>query len=85
MTRDWKIGICGVGFLALSLLAYALFGRPPYRFFTLLRWTVAVSSGLGAWALLQSEQTLPPNLVMPSAARRNSSVRQDEEIRVGTV
>lgn len=63
MTRDWKIGICGIAVVALALLAYALFGRPPYAFFSLLRCTVAISTGLGAWALYtESKRYLPVSL-----------------------
>ena len=65
MTRDWKIGICGVAFVALAVLAYALFGRPPYAFFSLLKFTVATSAGLGAWALyLESKRYLPVSLCL---------------------
>ncbi len=65
MTRDWKIGICGVTFVALALLAYALFGRPPYAFFSLLKFTVAISAGLGAWALhAESKRYLPISLCL---------------------
>lgn len=65
MTRDWKIGICGVCFVALGLLVYALFGRPPYAFFTLLKFTVAASAGLGAWALFAlSKRYLPISLCL---------------------
>ena len=60
MTRDWKIGIAGLALVAVALLAYALFGRPPYAFFSLLKYTVAVSAGFGAWALwLESKRYLP--------------------------
>jgi hypothetical protein len=60
MTRDWKIGVCGLALLSLAMLAYALFGRPPYAFFSLLKCTVAVSGGLGAWALwLESKRYVP--------------------------
>lgn len=65
MTRDWKIGICGVALIALTLLVYALFGRPPYAFFTMLKYTVAVSAALGAWALyIESKRYLPVALVL---------------------
>ena len=56
MTRDWKIGLCGVCALALALLAFALFGRPPYFIFSMLRWTVATATGLGAWALYRDSK-----------------------------
>jgi hypothetical protein len=60
MTRDWKIGVCGLALVAVALLAYALFGRPPYAFFSLLKYTVALSAGLAAWALwLESKRYLP--------------------------
>jgi len=60
MTRDWKIGVCGLAFVAVAFLAYALFGRPPYAFFSLLKCKVAVSAGMGAWALwLESKRYLP--------------------------
>jgi hypothetical protein len=52
MSRDWTIGIVGVAVLAEILLGYALFGKPPYVFYSILKWTVAVATGLGAWALL---------------------------------
>jgi hypothetical protein len=41
MTRDWKIGFCGVAVVALALLAYAPFGSPPDAFFSLLKYNVA--------------------------------------------
>jgi hypothetical protein len=60
MTRDWRIGVCGLALVALAFLAYALFGRPPYVFFSLLKFTVAVSAALGAWALYkESKRYLP--------------------------
>lgn len=65
MTRDWKIGVCGVSLVALGLLVYALFGRPPYVFFSLLKVAVAVSAGLGAWALFTlSKRYLPISLCL---------------------
>src|SRR5437899_7908695 len=51
MDRDWKIGICGLTLVALAMLAIALFGSPPYAFFSLLKLAVAASAGLGSWAL----------------------------------
>ena len=63
VTKDWKIGICGVALVALAFLAYALFGRPPYAFFSLLKYTVAISAALGAWALYrESKRYLPVSL-----------------------
>ena len=60
MTKDWKIGICGMSLVAIALLVYALFGRPPYAFFSALKWTVAASAALGAWALYtESKRYLP--------------------------
>lgn len=65
MTKDWKIGICGVAFLAVGMLGYALFGRPPYAFFTLLRCAVPIAAGLGAWALFtESKSYLPISLYL---------------------
>jgi hypothetical protein len=60
MSRDWTIGVIGVAIVALALLAYALFGRPPYVFFSALRLAVAAATGLGAWALYsRSKRYLP--------------------------
>jgi hypothetical protein len=65
MTRDWKIGVCGVALVALVLLVYALFGRPAYPFFAMLRYTVAASIALGAWALyIENKRYLPLALVL---------------------
>lgn len=65
VTRDHRIGICGVALVALTFLAYALFGRPPYVFFSLLKFTVAVASSLGAWALYrESKRYLPISLCL---------------------
>ena len=65
MTRDWKIGIIGLSALAIALLAYGLFSKPPYSFYSLLKWSVAVASGLGAWALYaQSKRYLPISLYL---------------------
>ena len=42
------------------MLFYAVLGNPPYAFFSLLRVAVAVSTGLGAWALyVASKRYLP--------------------------
>lgn len=61
----WKIGICGVCAVTLALLAYALFGRPPYAFFSLLKYAVAASAGLGAWALYtESKRYLPVSICL---------------------
>src|SRR5260370_381328 len=65
MTRDWKIGICGVCFVALVLLSYALFGRPPHAFFSILRYTVAACALVGAWGLyIESKRYLPISLCL---------------------
>ena len=65
MTRDWKIGICGVCVIALGSLAYALFGRPPYAFFSLLKLVVATATLAGAWALYsESKRYLPVSLYL---------------------
>jgi hypothetical protein len=65
MTRDWKIGICGMSCVAIALLLYALFGRPPYVFFSALKWTVAASAVLGAWTLYtQSRRYLPVSVCL---------------------
>jgi hypothetical protein len=65
MTRDWRSGTCWMCSVALVLLAYALFGRPPYAFFALLRYAVAASAGLGAWALYaESKRYLPISLYL---------------------
>jgi hypothetical protein len=65
MTRDWGLGICGVCSLTLAFLGYALFGRPPYAFFSLLKLMVAAAAGFGAWALYtESRRYLPISLCL---------------------
>ena len=65
MSRDLKIGILGVVALTLVLLAYALHGRPPYAFFSILKWAVVVAAGLGAWAVFTiSGRHLPISLCL---------------------
>jgi hypothetical protein len=65
MTRDWKIGMCGMSVVVIALIGYALFGKPPYSFFSLLKWAVAASSGLGAWTLYtESKRYLPVSLCL---------------------
>jgi hypothetical protein len=65
MTKDWKIGICGVCVVALGSLSYALFGRPPYAFFSLLKIVVAAATLLGSWALYsESKRYLPVSLYL---------------------
>jgi hypothetical protein len=65
MTRDWRIGICGTCCLALAFLAYALFGRPPYAFFPLLKLVVAASAGLSAWGLyMENRRYIPISLCL---------------------
>jgi hypothetical protein len=60
MSRDWTTGIIGVAVLAEVLLAYALLGKPPYAFYSVLKCTVAAAAGLGAWALYaRSKRYLP--------------------------
>lgn len=59
-SRDWLIGIAWATVVVDALLLYALFGRPAYAFYGLLKWSVAVVAGLGCWALLSlSKRTLP--------------------------
>ena len=65
MTKDWKIGICGMSLVSITMLFYALVGRPPYAFFTALKWAVAASAVLGAWALYsESKRYLPLSLCL---------------------
>jgi hypothetical protein len=60
MSRDWTIGIVGVGVLAEFLLVYALFGNPPYVMYFALKLVVAGATGAGAWALFAlSRRYLP--------------------------
>jgi TctA family transporter len=60
MTKEWKISICGVCLFAAVLLAYGLLGRPPYSYFSLMRVTVAIATGLGAWAVYKTRKWFLP-------------------------
>ncbi|MEI6513271.1 MAG: hypothetical protein WCO51_08365, partial [bacterium] len=60
MARDWLLGILGLAFLAVVMLLYAIYGRPPYAYFQLLRYVVAGTSGLGAWALFRISRIFIP-------------------------
>ena len=65
MTKDAKIGICGVALVGIAMLAYAMFGRPPYAFFRWMKLAVAISTGLGAWALFaESKRYMPVSLCL---------------------
>jgi hypothetical protein len=81
MTRDWKVGICGVTFIALGFLAYALFGRPPYAFFSVMKLTVASSALAGAWALFrESKRYIPVSfyLVLIAGTHLSARMRRSE-------
>jgi len=58
--RDLRLGIIGLILVAVSMLSYALFGHPPYVFFTFLRWTVAAARAIAAWALLSQRKIYLP-------------------------
>lgn len=59
-SRDWLIGIAWATVVVDAMLLYALFGRPAYAFYGLLRWAIAIVAGLGCWVLLAlSKRTLP--------------------------
>ena len=65
MTRTRAIGICGGAVVTLCLIAFALFGRPPYASFAFLRYAVAIAQGAGAWALyVRSKRYLPVSLLL---------------------
>jgi hypothetical protein len=42
------------------MLAYAVFGNPPYAFYGPLKLAVAIVAGLGAWALLATSKRYLP-------------------------
>ncbi|MEI6513925.1 MAG: hypothetical protein WCO51_11730 [bacterium] len=60
IARDWLLGILGLAFLSVVMLLYAIYGRPPYAYFQLLRYVVAGASGLGAWALFKISRIFIP-------------------------
>lgn len=48
-----RSGYLGIGFsclVAAAMLAWPLFGNPPYGFYAPMKWVVAFASGAGAWA-----------------------------------
>ena len=64
-SRNLKIGVIGASLVAISMLLYALLGRPPYAFYGLLRWGVAFACGISAWLLFDiNKRNLPVCIVL---------------------
>jgi hypothetical protein len=60
VTKEFYLCIVGLTGFAIALLCYALFGRPSYPFYSLLKWTVAAAAGSGAWLLYtQNKRYIP--------------------------
>ena len=58
--KELKAGILGVSVLAIGMLAYALYGRPAYAFYSMLRLTVVIAAASGAWALFRISKYFLP-------------------------
>ena len=60
INSDLEVGLIGVAAIAVGMLLYAIYGRPPYAFFSALRLTVTVACFVEAWALFsRSRRYLP--------------------------
>jgi len=60
VSRDWLIGVAGAGAAVAGMLAYSLYGKPAYAFYTPMKLAVAVVAGIGCWALMTiSKRYLP--------------------------
>jgi hypothetical protein len=46
------------------MLAWPLFGEPPYGFYAPMKWVVAFASGAGAWAVWQLSRAWMPLSVL---------------------
>jgi len=46
------------------MLAWPLFGEPPYGFYAPMKWVVAFASGAGAWAVWQFSKAWMPLSVL---------------------
>lgn len=64
LTRATLIGIGLSCLVAAAMLAWPLFGNPPYGFYAPMKWVVAFASGAGAWAAWTVSKALLPLSVL---------------------
>lgn len=57
-------GIAVTSLIAAAMLAWPLFGNPPYGFYAPMKWVVAFASGAGAWATWSLSKALLPLSVL---------------------
>jgi hypothetical protein len=57
-------GIGATCLIAGAMLAWPLFGSPPYGFFAPMKWVVAFASASGAWAAWSISKALLPLSVL---------------------
>ncbi|MCK6633111.1 MAG: hypothetical protein L6Q31_12180 [Fimbriimonadaceae bacterium] len=60
MQRSGFVGIGLSCLIAAAMLAWPLFGSPPYGFFAPMKWVVAFASCAGAWAAWNVSKALLP-------------------------
>ena len=63
-SRQALAGIATTCLIAAAMLAWPLFGSPPYGFFAPMKWVVAFASGAGAWAAWSVSKALLPLSVL---------------------
>lgn len=59
-SKATAFGIAFSCLVAASMLAWPLFGNPPYGFYAPMKWVVAFSSCAGAWAVWNVSKALLP-------------------------
>jgi hypothetical protein len=81
LSRSTLVGIGLSCLVAVAMLAWPLFGEPPYGFYAPMKWVVAFASGAGAWAVWQfSRAWLPLSvlLVASGGVEFFGKMRRDE-------
>jgi hypothetical protein len=62
--RPTLLGIGLSCLAAAAMIAWPLFGNPPYGFYAPMKWVVAFASGAGAWAVWSVSKALLPLCVL---------------------
>jgi hypothetical protein len=64
ISRSSLVGIGLSCLVAAAMLAWPLFGDPPYGFYAPMKWVVAFASGAGAWVVWQFSKAWMPLSVL---------------------
>lgn len=59
-----RFGGAGVSAVAIAMLSWALFGKPPYAFFGVLKWAVAGASVYLSWVGYRASKAFAPAVLV---------------------